>query len=164
MLDFMEKNYTTPGKLFYGDDEQTNSNFTDDMSYDHVKTGLGFDYGPIDDMERQYIYCVLRWVALKIGRKKHFKKYGTMPHYIYDGCEAMLISVGRNLDGWTAVDSLGCNGIEDKYLHHTKRNGWKRTKKEIIGNIEAICDKKVSEINSLIRNEIKRLDKLWEKA
>lgn len=65
LLDFMERNYRQPSELF--NQEHNYSKLTDDLSYDHGKNAVGFDYNACEP-ERDYIFAVCRWMAIKAGR------------------------------------------------------------------------------------------------
>lgn len=72
---------------------------TDDISYGKTKTSIGFDYqSGMYDFERDYIYSVIRWMALKVGDRKTEMRVDVAgggnvihrfpeptPYYIYDG-------------------------------------------------------------------------------
>lgn len=75
---------------------------TDDLSYGGTKTSIGFDYqSGMYGFERDYIYSVIRWMAIKVGDRKtkmlidddegavvHEFSEPT-PYYIYDGEKAL---------------------------------------------------------------------------
>jgi len=72
---------------------------TDDLSYGGTKTSIGFDYqSGMYGFERDYLYSVLRWMAIKVGDRKtrmvvdkddegavaiEFPE--PTPYYVYDG-------------------------------------------------------------------------------
>lgn len=72
---------------------------TDDISYGKTETSIGFDYqSGMYGFERDYIYSVIRWMALKVGDRKDqmpIEGVGSdivthqfpspTPYYIYDG-------------------------------------------------------------------------------
>lgn len=74
---------------------------TDDLSYGGTKTSIGFNYqSGMYGFERDYIYNVIRWMAIKVGdREDQMLIEGTgsdivvhqftdpTPYYIYDGEE-----------------------------------------------------------------------------
>jgi len=121
---------------------------TDDLSYDHGKCRLGFDYNAAGS-ERDYAFAVCRWMALQVGRKRQFKELEkSFPHIVYDGEEAWPVIVRGSMKvpqewKWALVDKWGIRGlnkIELKYPNlHT--------------DLETAFD--------LIRTELKRLTKKW---
>jgi hypothetical protein len=106
------------------------SDLTDDISYGKTKTSIGFDYqSGMRGFERDYLYSVVRWMALKVGdRKKRMVVDETdngymihqfsepTPYYIYDGepvlnpllvvTEDQAIAFPKNLCQW-AIDEWG---------------------------------------------------------
>lgn len=131
----------------------------DGFSYDDNKLSIGFNYHFMLPLEYQYIYCLLYWVALKIGRRRYFVKEDLCaPYLMYDGSEAWPIVVGKRVreKGWpvvidkqgkkyrgvnvVCVDEIGFNKI-----HYTKIMGllWKGKQK-------------------LIHAELQRLETCWE--
>jgi len=72
---------------------------TDDISYGKTETSIGFDYqSGMYGFERDYIYSVIRWMALKVGDRKTKMRVDVpdggsvvhrfpepTPYYIYDG-------------------------------------------------------------------------------
>ena len=70
----------------------------DDLSYHHGRCFIGFDYN-CGDAERTYAFSIVRWIALKIGRRT----INGTPFYIYDGHEATPICH----EGKRAVDQWG---------------------------------------------------------
>lgn len=73
MLDFMEVNYRRWSVVCGKDPNEWSGSSrgpTDDLSYGGSKTSIGFDYGPMAGFERDYIYSVLRWMAIKVGDRK----------------------------------------------------------------------------------------------
>lgn len=147
MIAFMKKHYRNTEKLC---DESVYSILTDDLSYDHAKTGLGFDYSPCSDIEHHYIFTILKWMALKIGRKKHFKKYGTVPYYVYDGIEVCPILIGKGRMGWLPVNKLGFKSFGSGF-----NEGQKKAREEL-------NEITIKEADKIIHNELKRLNTLWE--
>lgn len=74
MLDFMEANYRrwsvvcgVPQDEWHG----SAGSPTDDISYAKSNTSIGFDYqSGMYGFERDYVYSVLRWMAIKVGDRK----------------------------------------------------------------------------------------------
>jgi hypothetical protein len=73
LLDFMGVNYRRWSVVCGKDPSEWSGSSrgpTDDISYGVDKTSIGFDYGPMQGFERDYIYSVLRWMAIKVGDRK----------------------------------------------------------------------------------------------
>jgi hypothetical protein len=103
---------------------------TDDLSYEHSQDMIGFDYqSGMFDFERDYIYSVLRWMAIKVGERKDRMLVDEdeegvvmhefpepIPYYIYDGgsiltpilvvTEEQAATLPKDQQQW-AVDELG---------------------------------------------------------
>lgn len=121
------------------------------MSYDHAKSGLGFDYSCMPDVERHYIYSVVRWMAIKIGRKRHFKDIGTQYFYVYDGYDSWpIITNGTELKDykWACTDELGY------------KEPWLSAPSATAKFLIKILGKSYSKT---VKKELKRLDDLWQK-
>lgn len=59
---------------------------TDDLSYDKSKLKIGFDYSNSNNFYVEYRLAVLRWMALRVGRKVRLKGYTEpIPYYMFDG-------------------------------------------------------------------------------
>ena len=123
----------------------------DDLSYHHGKKPyIGYDYNA-GGAEREYGFCVVRWLAIRIGCKK-----AGLPYYVYDGCENIPLIVGgtKQVDGHSIVDRFGVP-IETPDAHKIKGVWEKQFEMVLYTDREDTLD--------LIRSEIKRLDALWEK-
>lgn len=128
MLKFMGKNYRKWSAV-RGEGPETISTreLSDDISYGQRKGVIGFDYAShCHGWEQTYLFCLARWVALKVGRtKRKFTlddgartfEFDEPLHYItYDGCEdwpsivvsdareAMKVSKDRR---WCCCDEYG---------------------------------------------------------
>lgn len=127
------------------------------LSYDSGKCRIGFDYNA-SGYERDYIFTICRWIALKVGRlytfptKNRADLQGDFPVIVYDGDEATDPEKGAgpwpilldNLSDEQGVDQTGCkliiNPKEDRFYQDLYGyDGWE-----------------------LIRKEMKRLNSLWE--
>lgn len=171
MRAFMKTHYRGWAEI---DDNQKHSysRFSDDLDYDGAKTALGFDYNACEP-ERDYIFAVCRWMAIKIGRKKKWKALGLVPYYVYDGYESWPILVEDEWKEkvpkkfvWCLYSSTGFKAMENKYKgvplfeDYEKENRVEEFFKkhmsiyfEIFGGFE--------KVNELIKNELQRLDDLW---
>jgi hypothetical protein len=70
ILQFLEKNYRCWPAVCGKGKHSYSRGPTDDISYGGTKTSIGFDYGAMSGFERDYIYSVLRWMAIKVGDRK----------------------------------------------------------------------------------------------
>lgn len=141
MWKFLKDNYKEPSALF---GETQASTLTDDLSYDDSEQAFGFDYQSwIGMTERHYVFCVVKWMALKIGRKKKFKRISTVesiPYIVHDGNE--FIPVLANSEWKTRVrDSYKWALVDD--------NGYRtiRLSPRTIKDIKSI-DKELTELNT----------------
>lgn len=114
ILSFMEKHYR-PWKL----GPSVVSTIT---GVDFPNTQLGFHYGPFLGWEREYIYTILRWLAIRFGNTKKCALYaGTkLPYYLYDGCEDCYLLVSdKPLPEDTPID-----GKDGSTLQAVDSQGW----------------------------------------
>ena len=82
---------------------------TDDLSYDHGKLRIGFDFSGGGGW-REYAFQLCYWVALKVGRERILRKLGRVsPYIVYDGYEAWPVVVGPPPLGmeWAEVSTVG---------------------------------------------------------
>ena len=139
----MDKYYIKPVNLFTNGDVLPSFDCSSlpsqskDLSYTNAKLDFGFDYHPcMDLLEREYVYGITMWMAVKCGRKKHFPGYGDQRHYIkYDGSSP--IEVRDPNIGWKL------KGLDGKQQHYDALYPWYK------GNV------------GFIGKEILRLDDLW---
>ncbi|MBD3262183.1 MAG: hypothetical protein GF334_11045 [Candidatus Altiarchaeales archaeon] len=175
MKSFMENNYRKPHELLGKKNDY--SRFTDDPSYDSHKRALGFDFNA-SGLERDYIFAVCRWMALKIGEvSSRWKKLGkAVPFTVYDGGKTnddrwpVLVkseweSVVPDDLAWCLVESTGFQNRYDHYRGLPLEYG--ESEEDAINKmIEAesvLYGKPVEEVTKTIENELQRLDGLWKK-
>ena len=167
MEEFMRKNYIPPNKLFRLENNYSCPSWEregGDLSYDHGKKSLGFDYGACCDPERHYIYAILRWMALKIGKLKVFKGIGSIPYFVYDGFEASPIITGipRNKIPekyrWALYDKYGYIGLGQAWGVPDPKQFYFAAALLMGG------ERNLKKYDKLMRDELKRLDKLWERT
>jgi hypothetical protein len=180
MYEFMEKNYRKSPLVFYGKDELCYSRLAcgKDLSYDHNKLAIGFDYNACEP-ERDYIFAVVRWMALKIGKLVMVKNLGETPMSYYDGGST-------SDDRWPVLDkTLWKSKVPIKWDrcltnsvgHRSQLNQYEGVplydEKDAIGKKEFIrersnimremCGLSMEDIDAIIGKELKRLDRLWKK-
>jgi hypothetical protein len=124
----------------------------DDLSYHHGKKPyIGFDYNA-GGAEREYAFCFIRWLAIRIGCKKK-----GLPYYVYDGHENIALLVdgtAQDEEGSSVVDRFGVP-IETPDSRKIK-GVWDK-----LFELRVYTDR--DDVLDLIRAEIQRLDALWEK-
>ena len=117
-----------------------------DLSYNHMRRAIGFDFNASGG-EREYIMAVVRWLAIRVGRKTL-----PLPFYIYDQNEAIPVLRVSPTDGRAnLVDDWGVPLYDDQNL--TGRGEW-RTQAML-----EMCEE--PDALARIRAEIQRLDALW---
>lgn len=141
-----------------------------ELSYDKGPCRIGFDFNA-GDYEREYIFAVCRWMALKVGRVDVVEtsccrlKY---PVIVYDGDDGQteedgtrppawpVIRVEPN-DGdlpeehaWCAVDRWGCRDFSVKSLPERVRRRERMLVQDYGYDGWAV-----------VRREMQRLDALW---
>lgn len=181
MSQFIERYYRDPDKLFnqIGNYSRFASNHYDEkstLSYDSHKLALGFDYNACES-ERDYIFAVVRWMALKVGQIKEFKGLGKAPCYVYDGGTMatedvwpVLIDTEWKLPSsseWVPnlVSKTGFKSLTAKFLNHP---GYAKAKNKEVwlekmkANLESLYDGKVDSIDKIISEELNRLEELWD--
>ena len=123
----------------------------DDLSYHEGRCYIGYDYNA-NGAEREYAFCVVRWIAITIGRKMP----GGLPYYVYDGDEVipLLVNGDKQRLNCETVDRFG---VLLETPDCRKYEGALGRLKEI-----GIFDEDAQGFD-LIRAEIQRLDALWAK-
>jgi len=167
MIKFMEKNYKAPHTIFKGKCSSSFSSSsevpTDELSYDHAKVALGFNYSCMPEYESDYVWVVLRWMTLKIGRKRKWKALPiAVPYTVYDGFEAWPVIVEDTIpiddipeDKRWAIYTKDCCKVtkhcdKDTLDYYKKRQQFME---DVFG---------VKDVLKTIQKEIERLDELWE--
>lgn len=156
MFRFMDEHFDHPCTIMPEIDqsairpnEKDKQNVSRKLEYDQGKIALGFDYSSwLSGPERFYLFSVIRWMALKIGRKRHWKEFGTKPHYVYDGYETCPIFAEEQAPhGYTQCDSLGIS-------HSTP----------LFRNECEIFNMDPHQTRKTVRKAILRLEQAWNEA
>lgn len=135
-----------------------------DLSYDHGPCRIGFDHNSSGG-ERDYVFTICRWMALKVGRIDEFPTQvrpeltGKFPVIVYDGDEATSPEDGEG--AWPVIlDSV--KGIPEEYMWAVVD---KFGIKQKINEEEAKFYAKIDGYDGweIIRKEMKRLNEAWEK-
>lgn len=178
MLGFMSE-YFRPAHEFIPEvlasyDPSSSGLLTEDqLAYDSGPSKMGFNYSTSTGPEGEYLFYICKWMALKVGRKRRFKKYGlpdtSVPYYVYDGYEAIPVlprSQWADVLAHKAVqftDDLGMD-FDTRTARLVNRNveidpNWfDARKKRLYG--PALEEEAMH--HALLREELQRLDNLWE--
>jgi len=142
MLQFLKRYYKPWSKISENSSNRASCPI-DELYYDHGKYRIGFNYGLLPDPERFYIYSVLTWIAIKVGKKKYFKKLGkSFLYYVYDGYKATpIIFEPTGYEEWdeSIVDEYGFPKKAEMFsLQLGNHEKWKEMiRKELINLEEA---------------------------
>ena len=119
------------------------------LSYDSGRSRIGFDSKAFGG-ECEYAIAVVRWIALKIGRRTPIAR---LPYYVYDGTDAIpIFTKGPTPKGSpNLVDKWGVP-VPDK-ANKTSSGVWR-----VQALLEAEDD---PDALKRIRTELRRLDALW---
>jgi hypothetical protein len=121
---------------------------TGQLSYDNGRRSIGFDYNAYGG-EREYIFALVRWMAIKVGRRTPYAK---IPFYVYDGHEVEPIYMTEPHDQRAnTVDEWGVPVYDKENL--TSGGKWR-----VLAMLETLDE---GDALDVIRKEIQRLDALW---
>lgn len=183
MADFMEVHYRKPHEIFNQKNDYSilsnNAFHTDDskLSYDRNPLAIGFDYNACDP-ERDYIFSVTRWMALKIGKTKKFKSLDIeVPYYVYDGGHCgddrwplLVDTVWKDKDvgdyGWCIISPVGFKSKKHKYIGSPVWDSLNsKERKSYIDYLDKatkdLTGLSIKEIDSIIKRELLKLEKSW---
>lgn len=68
---------------------------------------IGFSYGSPPGVEREYVFALVRWISIQIGRRKSVFRNENLnlevpvPYWVYDGLEAFPVLLDKDHD-WSA--------------------------------------------------------------
>lgn len=161
LFDFLESHFVYPHKIL-GHKVSYSCLKKGDFSYDSGRCCIGFDYSAIFGFEREYIYTICRWLALKQGRKqKKFDGFTSnidLPYIIYDGIDKFPVILRGTIEvteemEWAVVDQYGWKPCAYEYeLNNIDDENAKKKLKE-----------ESDWIKENIHREIIRLDEVYEK-
>jgi hypothetical protein len=121
-----------------------------DLSYDHGKRRIGFDYGAVSGYEREYAFATCRWMALRVGQRKRFEGLDRLvPYYIYDGHEATPVLIAAE---WA-------NSVKKKYSVSDEYGLRLDDNPDI--KLHLLVNKDAVDLSDVLRTEFKRLDEAW---
>lgn len=150
MRRFLKKNFRDWSVLI-GEKDDYLRGPASDLSYDHGRFRLGFDYNT-GGAERQYAFAVVRWMALrskKVDRKER-------SFYVYDGHERTFLAIINTkppgkipFDPKTeeSVEQCDSNGMSWDFVLDADKYKHLASKKEL----------------KIIADELQRLSDLWQK-
>lgn len=160
MFEFMQTNYHKPSEIFNNLKYDSSRLVLDEnMAYDDSKCSIGFNYNCLDTTEYHYIYCILNWMALNVGRLRFFTVLcASVPYIVYDGDEAWALLRRSEWENktplnwqWTLVDEFGFKSC--------KRTGFNQ---KIYQVFAALFKRSINKQDKIVRNELKRLNRLWQ--
>lgn len=175
MWNFMQEHYTLPSDLFnqYGNYSRLAVNIFEDeygLSYDSSKLAIGFDYNACEP-ERDYIYLVVKWMALKIGKTYKLRNVGEVPYYVYDGCEKTPILVESSWKDkiseeykWALVNDVGFKSLSKSYVGVPAYEDAPDQEKWIEKRLSVyseIANMPWREVDKKIHDELKKLESLY---
>lgn len=156
---------------------------TDELEYAYSKCQLGFNYLVSGGAEREYVYAIVRWVALQVGRNRRKFDMGDLPkpvpYYVYDRGEVVPVLLNED---WPSpsrtfrpylVDQyglpLGEEVARDLAWFHLPAGTYERVSvthqgrstEDIQEAIIANGIERAKVVLQFIRAEVARLDVLW---
>lgn len=170
MLSFMDENLIPAHEVFDSvdiDHDVTEDGVLTDWAYGTDNGEIGFYYhAGAQDLCRKYSNMVLRWMAMKVGKRKVWDEHGIsdpIPYTITEGSETRPLyerskyedKLEDALDNdhfldWQLCDDLGYHAAYNFFLMDE-------------GHLE-FDDPRNGEFNEAIRSEIERLEDLWKKS
>jgi len=176
MMEFMEKNYRAPHVIFGVENDYSRLALGKDLSYDHCKLAIGFDYNACEP-ERDYIFAVVRWMALQIGKRRFVKGLGGVPVYYYDGScrDTTPILVKKEWKSkisnewkWCLTSPTGHRTCAHNYngtptYDGLNEEGKKKFLKKMSMCRKALCGYNFEETDRVLSRELNRLDRLWKR-
>ena len=180
MLTFMDEHYRHYYELFNehcGKDEidgpYSRGPLTGDLSYDHGKLNIGFDFNACDP-ERHYLFCIIAWMAIRSGKRRDIGRFrddalpkedldkcraagiGKIPYYLYDGRDATPVCLKGQWE--PIVGPVTSEPSRSRYTL-TEENGYKHSR-IMLRTIE-FCPQE-QEYYDITRRELDRISELWE--
>lgn len=175
MLAFMEEHFR-PAHMIFENLEDTfdrtaSGILTEEhLAYDKGTSKMGFNYSA-GELPRYYAFCVCRWMALKVGRKRRFKKHGipdvSVPYIVYDGYEACPVLPKTQWEGVLEPERIDwCDelGVKPMASYLIIKHGLEDPDNPILSD-ENYWANRLTEMEasaSLVREELRRLDELWK--
>lgn len=173
MLSFMAEHFR-PAHEVFGDldpdyDRTASGVLSEDgLDYDRGTSKMGFNYPSWGEIPRYYAFSVCRWMALKAGRIRRFKKFDlpktSVPYIVYDGHEAIpVVPESKWTDNEEPERFSLCDdfGVKATFQY---RSYQRMSKEGYFGDQESLDQALAAEveIENTVRQELQRLDSLWE--
>lgn len=148
MMDLLRVEYKTWPELIENPEASDflRGPLTDDLSYHHGRCFIGFDFNASGG-QRHYLFALIRWLALTIGRKTPVAK---CPYYVYDGHSVTPVCTDPSQDG--CVDQWGVP-IQTPTSRLIKGKWWVQFELDMLHQSNSL---------PFIRTEIMRLEFLWK--
>lgn len=123
MVAFMREHYRTWNAVSESKGREVEQPPSDDVS---GSNGVGFHYSAVSGLAREWIYAVVRWMALKVGtRRSRFAKDivepavgGPIPYLLYDGYQAWPIIVVSSAEEALQLPGNQRYHAQDRYGAH----------------------------------------------
>jgi hypothetical protein len=177
MLAFLEKHYRPWSELTKGTILEYNPDYDatryictgEDLSYDHGKCRIGFDYSRSDD-STPYMHGILRFMALQVGRRRALPNDTgspeAVPYIVYDGYEAWPVLLLSKWNGRVPKHSEWalCTESGFKRALRTWENRPEVTPPLPGTFLESLRTEKESELEEtdrIVQAELNRLLTLW---
>lgn len=182
MLDFLSNSYRSwPDVL----DDEDESSFFGPGSVEGKATHIGFEYDNHVSPERAYNYAVLRWMALRVGRKrKQFQEADfehSVPYYVFGGPKGLIpfpvvpathgavphVYQDFRVDRYGLLQSdrtareLAWRNIPQGTFERVSITHAKQSSKDIREALVQSGIERAKIILQFIRAEVSRLDALW---
>lgn len=125
------------------------------LDYDRGSCRIGFNFNAFEG-ERELIFGVCRWLALRFGKEKLFRGLEDKANYmVYDGEESWPVLVKGD---WNDIPKKWSWAVYDRFGGKFPGAHDKRMKAISVG----LYQQTLSDL-AKVRSELRRLDKAWEK-
>jgi hypothetical protein len=173
MMAFMAEHFRPFDRVSGIGDSQFFRGPTDDMSYCHGQLKLGFDYSGLSGPQRKYVFGLVYWMALRIGRKVSVTDHNKQTHSLalcnYDSQSCWPVipqdsDVPReflyNGDPGVRVDPHGWSWSDDDERSVVAFNNGE----PYVENGKTYPNPHSRDEFNRVHEELKRLSALWEQA
>lgn len=180
MLSFLEKEYRPLSELM----KSSNSSFlkkksiqytfespspSSNLAYDKGKNPIGFNYSALSYEENYYIFTLMRWACLKVGRDYPFGSI-KLKAIKYDGEELFPIHTSEEQFHHTpndgrkyVVNDIGFIPYQDTLTYSLKHSEISIFIKPLIFLLNKLTQTSKFEdlLSEIVHEEVKRLEKAW---
>lgn len=141
------------------------------LAYDYSPLNIGYNYSTQhcqEGMVGNYGYTILRWIALKVGQLKKFPEWDLhdkCPFTVYDGDEKWPVIVKK--ENTVLYNERATQFLTDEFGYRpleqwSSANGCQSWPVRVILALSGQL-KFEKLVNETSKEEVRRLDKLWEK-